>query len=403
LKYDVWWDEELVPEGLYSEHITKHVTDATAVVVVWSKEATQSIWVRSEASEAVKQGKLVNACVAGFNLVEIPKPFEQIHCVLTTELAAITKALQAKKVPRGRAQVDPITRTALLSNDLLPFLKICTTSELDGLVQVIDQAWNADKLVEKKLSDHPLFPDHAEYVDEIDRQFRLLGGHALANALFRDRQGPTYAAIVSDLYRRKTKPKLASRLSSLVKKADIGVVSQFIDQIGGGSKESEQPVLPPLSDTAPVMELEKRLLILTFDDLFAKLSSEQKEELAQSINDDLSKRGTQVRFDPRIKGPATTILLQTGANLSGFFIYRASAILLNAFSKAFLQRGLTFAANASVMRTLGVATGPVGWMATGLYSVYEAQTPAYRSLEHGVLLIAAFREMKLYSGPSDPA
>ena len=119
-------------------------------------------------------------------------------CVPVTDTARIVAALRRIPVPRGERQHDPVTAAALRSEELLPFLKVCTTDELDMLVRFTSKAWNADKLFETSLTKHPLYPEHCEYVEEVDRQFRLLGGHTFANVA-RGGQGPIYRDILVDL------------------------------------------------------------------------------------------------------------------------------------------------------------------------------------------------------------
>ena len=72
---DVWWDADLPAHRAYSEVIERNLDDAKAVVVLWSKTAAQSQWVRAEADFARNAGKLVQAAVDG----SIPPlPFNQI-------------------------------------------------------------------------------------------------------------------------------------------------------------------------------------------------------------------------------------------------------------------------------------------------------------------------------------
>ena len=75
--FDVWWDAELPAHRAYSEVIEKHLREAAAVVVLWSKAAAQSQWVRAEADFARSEGKLVQAHLDG-SLP--PMPFNQVQC-----------------------------------------------------------------------------------------------------------------------------------------------------------------------------------------------------------------------------------------------------------------------------------------------------------------------------------
>lgn len=72
----VWWDSDLPAHRAYSEEIERRLDLAKAVVVLWSKSATQSQWVRAEADFARSRGKLVQAQLDdGLP----PMPFNQIQ------------------------------------------------------------------------------------------------------------------------------------------------------------------------------------------------------------------------------------------------------------------------------------------------------------------------------------
>jgi adenylate cyclase len=74
---DVWWDAELPAHRAYSEVIERNLEQAKAVVVLWSKTAAKSQWVRAEADYARNAGKLVQAQLDG---TLPPMPFNQIQC-----------------------------------------------------------------------------------------------------------------------------------------------------------------------------------------------------------------------------------------------------------------------------------------------------------------------------------
>ena len=75
--HDVWWDSQLPAHRAYSEVIETRLREAKAVVVLWSKSAAQSQWVRAEADLARSEGKLVQASLDG---ALPPMPFNQIQC-----------------------------------------------------------------------------------------------------------------------------------------------------------------------------------------------------------------------------------------------------------------------------------------------------------------------------------
>jgi adenylate cyclase len=77
LGYGVWRDDELPPHRAYAEVIEERLASAKVVVVIWSADAVQSQWVRSEANRGRADGKLVQLSLDGARL---PMPFDQIQC-----------------------------------------------------------------------------------------------------------------------------------------------------------------------------------------------------------------------------------------------------------------------------------------------------------------------------------
>lgn len=75
--YSVWFDEDLPAHRAYSEVIEQQLETARAVVVLWSREAAQSQWVRSEANRARESGRLVQIRLDD---VRLPMPYDQIQC-----------------------------------------------------------------------------------------------------------------------------------------------------------------------------------------------------------------------------------------------------------------------------------------------------------------------------------
>jgi len=74
---DVWWDADLPAHRAYSDVIEKNLEQAKTVIVLWSKTAARSQWVRAEADYARNAGKLVQAQLDG---ALPPMPFNQIQC-----------------------------------------------------------------------------------------------------------------------------------------------------------------------------------------------------------------------------------------------------------------------------------------------------------------------------------
>ena len=75
--FDVWFDERLPAHRAYSDVIEEQLEKARAVLVLWSADAAQSQWVRSEANRARESGRLVQVRLDDARL---PMPFDQIQC-----------------------------------------------------------------------------------------------------------------------------------------------------------------------------------------------------------------------------------------------------------------------------------------------------------------------------------
>lgn len=74
--YNVWWDDDIPPHVSYSELISEKIATAKAAIVVWSKSAAASEWVRAEADMGRSARKLIQTSVDGttpplpFNLIQ---------------------------------------------------------------------------------------------------------------------------------------------------------------------------------------------------------------------------------------------------------------------------------------------------------------------------------------------
>lgn len=93
--YEVWFDEELPPHRTYGEVIEERLEAAKAVIVLWSREALRSQWVRAEADVARLAGKLVQVSV---EQVIPPLPFSQIHCLDLSRWTGETQAHDWRKL-----------------------------------------------------------------------------------------------------------------------------------------------------------------------------------------------------------------------------------------------------------------------------------------------------------------
>jgi adenylate cyclase len=129
--YGVWRDDEIPAHRAFSEVIEERLRASKAVVVVWSADAMASEWVRSEATLARADRKLVQLSVDG---TKPPMPFEQIQCAelagwegdaahpgwarVTASVRALVGAAGALERP---SKPTPKSRTGRVAICVLPF------------------------------------------------------------------------------------------------------------------------------------------------------------------------------------------------------------------------------------------------------------------------------------------
>jgi hypothetical protein len=75
--WSVWYDCEVPAHRPFADVIATELDNAAAVIVLWSKAAAASEWVRSEANRARELHKLVQVRL---DEVRLPMPFDQIQC-----------------------------------------------------------------------------------------------------------------------------------------------------------------------------------------------------------------------------------------------------------------------------------------------------------------------------------
>lgn len=98
----VWWDHELESWGDYEVQIRNAINEARVVVVIWSKAAGESDWVKSEAGRANRARKLVNVRPPDTVWEDVPSPYDQHHVNELGDIPGILRSVQA--VWEGRQQ-----------------------------------------------------------------------------------------------------------------------------------------------------------------------------------------------------------------------------------------------------------------------------------------------------------
>ena len=104
--WSIWWDTSLGAADLYRDEIMKQLAAARAVITIWSPNSIKSDWVRAEAGEAKREGKLIPVKTSELTYADIPLPFGEMH----TENISSTDLIRAAIVAQlAKPAVTPTT------------------------------------------------------------------------------------------------------------------------------------------------------------------------------------------------------------------------------------------------------------------------------------------------------
>lgn len=81
--------------------------------------------------------------------------------------------------------------------------------------------------------------------------------------------------------------------------------------------------------------------------------------------------------------------------MGGVASFKLALILANSLCRFFLDRGLSFAANAALVRGMGVLAGPPGMAISAVMTVPMISGPAYRVTGPSVVFVAYLRQKYL--------
>ena len=241
--------------------------------------------------------------------------------------------------------------------DLVPLLRSADNEDLAFLVEVIMKASTSElggtsnfkRLNPRAIQEPPVYDgDHKEYADDIAAEIQKFGGNTIIN-LFRSGKGVTYAVVLRDV----------------------------ADKLGVNYNES--------SDAATI---EGQIQIKVLEKAYEKMDDAQRKELLDALGAD-HKGG--------IPTALPVLAIQAAIRLGGFAAYRLALIVANAVARQVLGHGLRLAANAGLMRAMGVLAGPIGLAITVLWTILDIAGPAYRVTIPCVLQVAYMRQKNLVS------
>ena len=143
--HEVWWDHRLRAGSRFAWDITNALSNAEAVVVLWSRHSVESAWVQDEAAEGLNGSRLVPVTLDG---TMPPLGFRQYHAIAMNDwrcgletfeplFAAIAAAIAGES-----ASTAPSTRQAAAQQPaicVLPFANKSGGSEQDYLSEGITE------------------------------------------------------------------------------------------------------------------------------------------------------------------------------------------------------------------------------------------------------------------------
>lgn len=106
----------------------------------------------------------------------------------------------------------------------------------------------------------------------------------------------------------------------------------------------------------------------------------------------------ELKIDGNLASGAALTAIITAIRMGGFMSYQVAMIVANAVAKAVLGRGLALAANAGLVRAIGIFAGPIGMAITALLTIPAISGPAFRVTLPAVVQIAAMRQQMLNKG-----
>lgn len=129
-------------------------------------------------------------------------------------------------------------------------------------------------------------------------------------------------------------------------------------------------------------QIEQYLLQKLFTDSIENMSDEELKEMLKEFGYPTTNFTRQ----------GAAAVLMTAWRAGGFKSYMMLVTVANAVARAVIGRGLPLVANAGLTRFMSIATGPIGWVLTSLWTAYDIAGPAYRVTTPAVIQIAYIRQ-----------
>lgn len=232
----------------------------------------------------------------------------------------------------------------------LAFLKKLDNDCLKALVDIIVEKGGITEGLTSSKEHEKYGDDYQKYVEKIEQEYRLYGSNSIATWLGAPRE---YKPILCDV-------------------AKLMKVN--------------------FNKTQSVEVIEDRLLTVVFDQIWDKMTEEQRAEMQNEMQVILDADTPNGMFNTGTGSSASLILIGL-IRAGGFKAYKVTVILANAIVKAAIGRGLPLAVNAGLTKAVSIFAGPVGLALSTLWTAYDIAGPAYRVMIPCTILIAVYRRM----------
>lgn len=234
-----------------------------------------------------------------------------------------------------------------IEDEDLNFLAELNSEDLDILVEILTKNQNGEERFTENLTLEEEFiqnePDHAKYWDLIAAELQTFGGNSFANFV-RGGKGVPYREILIDVS-KKLKVNFNEKASTTI--------------------------------------IENNLLMKILSDSMEKMNPKELKE----FTDELGLKTTS------FTSHAVITALQISVKKSGFLAYQIAVIVANSVAKHVVGRGLSLTGNAALTKSLSIFAGPVGWIISTIWTLYDIAGPAYRVTIPAVIQIAYLRKI----------
>jgi hypothetical protein len=107
--WSVWWDREIPIGTSFDVAIDQALKEARAVVVLWSPASVVSEWVKSEAGEAKRQGRLLPVIIRS---TELPLEFRRLQTVDLTGWPKVSHERDFRRLLDSLRKAVPVPQTS---------------------------------------------------------------------------------------------------------------------------------------------------------------------------------------------------------------------------------------------------------------------------------------------------